>query len=107
MCRGLPGACWCRESSFSKVETPLLPVAGDGSVEALLATPVADGDAGTLAPVACRVLMKILYAARVARWDLLMVVALLASRVTQWNANCDLALHRLVSYIHCSIDCVL
>jgi hypothetical protein len=39
--------------------------------------------AGALADIACKVLMKILYAARMARYDLLKAVSLLASRVTK------------------------
>ena len=41
--------------------------------------------------------MKILFAARMARYDLLR-----ASRVSKWSTERDSALHRLVSYIHCS-----
>ena len=57
-----------------------------------------------LAPVAASVLMKILYGARAARWGLLKVVQLLASRVTKWSRDCDRALHRLVCYINCTLN---
>ena len=53
-----------------------------------------------LAPVASSILMKILYGARMARLDLLRAVCSLACHVTRWTINCDLQLHRLVSYIH-------
>ena len=89
--------------SLAKVETPFLPAAGDAMPE------TADEDCGSawsLASIACKVLMKILYGARVGRWDLLKIVSLLASRVTKWTPNCDRALHRLVSYIHCLLDTV-
>jgi len=56
-------------------------------------------DGGALAPIAAKVLMKILYAARVMRYDLLRPVAYLASRVTKWSPRCDRQLHRLVCYI--------
>ena len=59
---------------------------------------------GSLAPIATRVLMKILFAARMARFDLLRAVQGLAARVTKWSADCDKALHRLVSYIHHTLD---
>ena len=59
---------------------------------------------GILAPIASKVLMKILYAARVGRFDLLRPVCWLATRVTKWSKTCDVALHRLVSYINSSLD---
>eukprot|EP00972_Heterocapsa_arctica_P034154 5027856-Heterocapsa_arctica.AAC.1 len=46
--------------------------------------------------------MKILYAARLARFDLLRAVCLLATCVTKWTSECDRKLHRLVYYIHSS-----
>ena len=46
--------------------------------------------------------MKILFAARMARFDLLRATQSLASRVTKWSIECDVALHRLVSYINCT-----
>ena len=48
--------------------------------------------------------MKILFAARMARWDLLRATQSLASRVTKWSPDCDLGLHRLVCYINSSMD---
>ena len=59
---------------------------------------------GVLAPIAARVLMKILFAARMARFDLLRAVQGLAARVTKWSTECDKALHRLVCYIHSTLD---
>ena len=55
---------------------------------------------GRLAPVAARILMKILYGARTARLDLLRAVSHLACFFTKWTPECDKKLHRLVSYIH-------
>ena len=60
----------------------------------------ADGPSGQLQPIASRVLMKVLYAARVCRFDLLRAVGVLAQRVTTWDAECDRRLHRLMSYVH-------
>jgi len=48
--------------------------------------------------------MKILYAARVGRFDLLRPVCWLATKVTKWSKTCDIALHRLVSYINCTLE---
>ena len=59
---------------------------------------------GVLAPIATKVLMKILFAARMARFDLLRAVQVLAARVTKWSTECDKALHRLVCYIHSTLD---
>ena len=59
---------------------------------------------GALAPIAARVLMKILFAARMARYDLLRAVQGLAARVTKWSTDCDRALHRLMCYIHSTLD---
>ena len=54
---------------------------------------------GKLAPIAGSVLMKLLFAARMARFDLLRAVQGLASRVTKWSVDCDKALHRFVCYV--------
>ena len=59
---------------------------------------------GTLQPIASKVLMKILYAARMARHDLLCATCKLASKVTKWTTTCDKQLHRLVSYINSTLD---
>ena len=51
---------------------------------------------GALAPIASKVLMKILYAARMARFDLLGATCYLATLVTKWTPTCDKMLRRLV-----------
>ena len=56
-------------------------------------------EAGRLAPIASPVLMSILYAARLARFDLLRPVCALASCVSRWTINCDRMLHKLICYI--------
>ena len=48
--------------------------------------------------------MKILYAARMARHDLLRACNFLATKVTKWDKHCDKMLHRLVSYINSTLD---
>ena len=57
---------------------------------------------GRLQPIASKVLMKILFAACTARPDLLRATQSLASRVTKWSVECDIALHRLMAYVHSS-----
>ena len=54
---------------------------------------------GMLSHIASAVLMKILYAARMGRFDLLRPVTALGSRITTWTKLCDQRLHRLVCYI--------
>ena len=48
--------------------------------------------------------MKILFAARVARYDLLRAMQGLAARVMKWSVDCDKALHRLTCYINSTLD---
>jgi hypothetical protein len=61
-------------------------------------------DKGALQPIASSILMKVLYAARMARFDLLKAVSNLAKKVTKWNTNCDKKLHRMMCYINSSLD---
>jgi hypothetical protein len=58
---------------------------------------------GELGPIAARVLMKVLYAARMCRYDLLRTFCYLATRITKWTATCDKALHRLMCYINSTL----
>ena len=78
-----------------KVDTPFLTFAGGGDSPAPKAEEGESADsateAGVLAPVASSVLMKILYGARAARWDLLKAVQVLATRITKWSRDCDRA----------------
>ena len=48
--------------------------------------------------------MKIVFAARMAMWDVPRATQSLASRGTKWSRDCDTALHRLVCYINSSLD---
>ncbi|MEM1009948.1 MAG: hypothetical protein AAGJ35_13205, partial [Myxococcota bacterium] len=56
-----------------------------------------------MAPIAAQVLMKILFVARVARYDLLNPVNVLAKLITRWTNGCDKALHRLVCYMSATV----
>ena len=58
---------------------------------------------GVLATSACAILMKILYCARLARFDLLRGVCALASFVSRWTEACDMKLYRLMCYIRQSL----
>ena len=44
--------------------------------------------------------MKVFYAARVCRPDLLRAITFLACTMTKWSADCDRRLHRLMCYVH-------
>ena len=58
---------------------------------------------GVLQPIASRILMKVLYAARVARWDLLRAIGFLATQITKWTVWSDMRLHRIMAYINSSL----
>ena len=48
--------------------------------------------------------MKLLYAARIARFDLLRAINVLARNVTKWTVADDAKLHHLMCYVHHSAD---
>ena len=51
-------------------------------------------------PHAASVLMKLLYGARIARFDLLRQVNRLARNITRWTTDDDKKLHHLMCYLH-------
>jgi hypothetical protein len=59
---------------------------------------------GRLKSIASKVLMKCLYAARMARYDLLRPITALAKCVTKWTPTCDKMLHKLMCYIYSTIS---
>ena len=54
---------------------------------------------GELKNVAASILMKLLYAARMCRYDLLQPIGRLACMITRWDTHCDRMLHRLMCYV--------
>jgi hypothetical protein len=58
---------------------------------------------GRLAACAASVLMKLLYGARMARFDLLRAINSLAPRLATWDVECDKRLHRVMCYVHSAI----
>ena len=54
---------------------------------------------GKLTSCAAKIVLKVLYLARVNRLDLLWTVNTLAREVSRWNVACDKRLHRLMSYM--------
>ncbi len=59
---------------------------------------------GILQPMAAMMLMTLLYTARAARFDLLKPINFLAKRVTRWDLKCDRRLHRLMCWVHTSVE---
>ena len=67
--------------------------------------PAADDETrGQLTESAARILMKVLWLARLSRPDLLVTSTTLASHVCSWSKNDDRRVHRLVGYILNSVD---
>ena len=67
-------------------------------------TPKGSEKPGTLAKSASSHLMKVLFAARLCRPDLLVAITRLASKVSAWQECHDRALKRLFQYIHHHAD---
>ena len=61
-------------------------------------------EVGELKPIAARVIMKLFYAARLARWDLLRAIGMLATRITKWSKWDDKRLHRLMCYVQTTLQ---
>ena len=76
-------------------DVPLIPGGADESDAQTLVQ-------GELAPHAASVLMKLLYAARLARFDLLRPINSLARHVTKWSKEDDKRLHHLMCYVNWS-----
>ena len=79
-------------SNLTKVSTPCID---DHALN-----PTDFDSKGHLSHYAAKIVLKILYLARMGRADLLWSVNTLAREVTKWTVACDKRLHRLVSYIH-------
>ena len=59
---------------------------------------------GNLAPHAASVLIKLLYAARIARFDLLRSTNALARNVTKWTRDDDARLHHLMCFVNSTVS---
>ena len=80
---------------------PLYPV------ELMKAGASEEEEPGDLADAAASILMKILYCARMGRWDLLKAITSLATQLTKWTPWCDKALFRLMCYINSTSSATL
>ena len=118
MCRELSHAA----PSFSKVGAPFPEspkdavaarvldrseghFAGDGGEGHLADTGSGDlpAEPSELNTLAARVIMTVMYAARVARRDLLRAIAYLARDLTTWSEDTDARLHRLAPYLQSTL----
>ena len=79
-----------------KATTPFLP---EGSI-----TPEDEQNRGELAPNACRILMKALWLARLARPDIVKPINDLATKVQSWSRAEDKKVGRLIQYINATLD---
>ena len=61
-------------------------------------------DTGVLCLSAAKIIMKVFYAARVARFDILRVVGFLTTRITKWTSKDDARLLRMMQYVRCTSD---
>ena len=59
---------------------------------------------GILSAASARIVLKALYVARIARYDFMWSVNMLAREVTRWTVACDRRLHRLICYMHQTAD---
>ena len=93
-------------SELKRASTPFLEVKSEVLYQELEEAEKAGGNAkpGVLQPIAARILMKLLYAARMLRFDLLKAISLLASKITKWSPICDKLLHRLVCYVNDTVE---
>ena len=99
---GKPVHCpWCQES-FPDQLNKLIPKrpakAKNGALSEGTAGEKNQEGGGHLQPHAAKVLMKLLYGARLARFDLLRAINNLAASITKWTPECDKRLH--LSLIH-------
>ena len=98
-------SCVGRYCELAKVDVKSLKHVRTPFHDDRIARPAEEGEPqGKLQPIASRVLMKILFAERMAKWDLLRATQSLASLVTKWSRDCDTALRGLVSCINSALD---
>ena len=90
-----PTVCGCKWCGF---------VEGDRLPDSLESKTEDDEPEGDLASVAASILMKCLYVARMARFDLLRPVQGLARFMTKWKKRHDKELYQLICYIHTTLE---
>ena len=98
---------WCK-GCFAKSEFKVWPPKPEhkGRKVGVGSAPAPNSDElerGRFADDVASIAMKILYAAREARFDLLRAIGFLACQITKWDVCCDKRLHRLMCYIEATI----
>jgi hypothetical protein len=78
--------------------TPYVPTLPHAQYEELI------GKSGILEKQAPSLVMKLMYAARMATPNIMVAVGRLASELSRWTAESDRKLLRLYSYVHCFAD---
>ena len=63
-----------------------------------------DVDPGKWGDLAAHFLMKLLYAARMCRPDMMVAITRLASRISKWTADCDRRLVRIYEYLQSHLE---
>ena len=86
---------WCSTKFDPGSPVALQPGASDSRPESV------EVQRGALAPHAASILMKLLYAARIARFDLLRSINTLARNVTKWSIQDDAK--TIPSYVLCQL----
>jgi hypothetical protein len=87
--------------SLKAADSPFAPELPDAQLQELLAKP------GRYQQHSASVLMKLLYAARMAAPWLSVAIQRLARQIHRWTAECDRRLHRLYCYVHSTLEQVL
>ena len=90
---------WCQESFPDHLNKALPKQPAKAKQSALLQGTAGEKSTGVLQPRAAKVLMKLLYGARLARFDLLRAINNLAAYITKWTPDCDKRLHRIMCYV--------
>ena len=88
---------WCSTKFDPGSSVALQPDASDSRPESV------EVQRGALAPHAASILMKLLYAARIARFDLLRSINTLARNVTKWSIQDDAKLYHLMCYVNSTL----
>ena len=88
---------WCSTKFDPGLSVALQPDSSDSRPESV------EVQRGALAPPAASILMKLLYAARIARFDLLRSINTLARNVTKWSIQDDAKLYHLMCYVNSTL----
>ena len=106
-CDGIyPKDCfrWVKKGTANNKVNGVAPRPPGSVMAEKLQEPDEEPEPGRLNGIAAKVLMKLFYAARLARFDLLRAIANLARYITKWTAEHDRRLHKLMCYVKSTLD---